>query len=121
MGEICRSLLSHPKGFLRQDDQLSVPIRKPGCPEGRSGIGFEGRKTAQQCRGRVSFKLYPNGLKARKDEHGFRRDQSTRHSASARRDGLVTEFVRAISFQSCDALLVVWNRPCRERRDSTGR
>jgi uncharacterized protein (DUF302 family) len=40
---------------LRQDDQLSVSIRKPGCPEGRSGIGFEGRKTAQQCRGRVKF------------------------------------------------------------------
>ena len=48
-------------------------IPKPGCPEGRTGIGFEGRKTAQQCRGRVNFTLYPNGLKARKDEHGFRR------------------------------------------------
>src|SRR5229473_2519759 len=50
---------------------------------------------------------YPNGLTARKDEHGFRRDQSTRHSAGARRDGLVAEFVRAISFQSCAALLAV--------------
>lgn len=97
------------------------PYENPDALKVARELDSKVEKTAQQCCGRVNFKLYPNGLKARKDEHGFRRDQSTRHSAGARRDGLVAEFVRAISFQSCDALLVVRNRPCRERRDSTGR
>ena len=36
---------------LRQNGQLSGAIRKPGCFEGRSGIGREGREIAQRCRG----------------------------------------------------------------------